>query len=241
MEIGPISEHLNLCLASKRSSSPFHPSSFIIPPFFQNRLLKRLALSVVVLCGVLVVLFLARAPILRSAANLWIVDEAVTEADAVVVLGGGLQNRPFAAAGLYHAGRAPKILLMRVKPSPTTELRLTPTEQELTRKMLLSQGVPETDLIEIGNNVASSRDEAVAVADWVARTGAKRILIPTDPFHTHRVHWLYEKVLRARGVEVIVTAAPRREYSADDWWQHEEGLIDFQNEIIKYLLYRVKY
>ena len=26
-----------------------------------------------------------------------------------------------------------------------------------------------------------------------------------------------------------------------DWWQHEEGVIAFQNEVIKYLYYRFKY
>ncbi len=27
----------------------------------------------------------------------------------------------------------------------------------------------------------------------------------------------------------------------DDWWQHKEGVIAFQNEIIKFLYYRLKY
>ena len=194
----------------------------------------------VCLSGLLAIGFF-HAFFLRSAAHLWVIDEPLAPADAIVVLGGGLQNRPFVAADLLHAGRAPRILLMDVKPSPTTEMGLTLPEHELTRKVLLAQGADPASLLTIGSHVASSRDEAMAVADWLASTGARRIIIPTDPFHTRRVEWLYEKTLRGKGIDIIVTTAPRREYTPDNWWHTEEGLIDFQNEIIKYFYYRLKY
>jgi uncharacterized SAM-binding protein YcdF (DUF218 family) len=187
------------------------------------------------------ILVLLRAPLLRTCAGLWIVNQPITHADAIVVLGGELQTRPFAAAKLHHDGSAAKVLLMNVMPSPTTELGITPTEQELTRKVLLAEGVPACDLLEIGDRVSSSHEEAIAVRDWAAKTGAKRIIIPTDPFHTRRIQWLYAKELAGIGLEVVVTAVPQREYSASDWWCHEEGLISFQNEIIKYAFYRLKY
>ena len=157
------------------------------------------------------------------------------------MLGGGLQNRPFAAATLYHQGMAPKVLLMNVEREPTAELGITAPEGDLTRKVLLAQGVPESDLIAIGNNVSSSYEEAVAVRDWARRTGAKHLLIPTDLFHTRRICWLYEKALRGTGITATVAAVPPRKYTAANWWQHEAGLIDFQNELIKSAYYQLKY
>src|ERR1039458_6563005 len=103
---------------------------------------------------------------------------------------------------------------MNVKPSPTTELGITPTEQELTRKVLLAEDVAETNIVEIGNRVSSSFEESTAVRDWVKQTGATRIIIPTDLFHTRRVRWLYAKELAGLNVEVIVVAVPQREYTA---------------------------
>ena len=205
------------------------------------RLLKRLLAALLVLCVLLIALFLFRAPLLRASADLWIVNQTAAKADAIVVLGGGLETRPFAAAKLYHDGQAPRILLMNVKPSPTTELGITPTEQELTRKVLLAENVAETNLVEIGNRVANSYDESLAVRDWVKKTGATRIIIPTDLFHTRRVRWLYAKELAGLNVHVIILAVPPRQYNATDWWRHEDGLIAFQNEVIKFGYYRLKY
>ncbi len=205
------------------------------------RYLKRLLAALFVLGVLLIALFVFRAPLLRTSANLWIVNQSVTNADAIVVLGGGLQTRPSFAANLCQKGLAQRILLMNVKPDTTTELGLTPTEQELTRKVLLAQGIADTNLVEIGNRVASSYDESLAVREWVKQTGAKRVIIPTDLFHTRRVRWLYAKELSGMNVEVIVVAVPPSEYTATNWWQHEEGLIAFQNEVIKFAYYRLKY
>jgi uncharacterized SAM-binding protein YcdF (DUF218 family) len=205
------------------------------------RFLKRLAVGVLGFGLLCVLLWAGRAPLLRGCANLWIVNQEPARADAIVVLGGGLENRPFAAAKLFRAGLAPKILLMNVKPAPTTELGILPTEEELTRKVLLSQGVPETNLVAIGQAVANSHDEALAVREWGRQTGARRLIIVTDLFHTRRVRWLYAKELAGTGMKVTVVAVRLREYSAQDWWLHEQGLISFQNEVLKYVFYRIRY
>lgn len=203
---------------------------------------SRLLRAAVVLLLVLAVAYPARGPLLRGLAWCWIVDQPVTAADAIIVLGGGVQNRPFAAARLHAAGKAPRVVLFKVAPSPTTELGLTPTEQELTRKVLVRGGVRPDRMVEIGDDVASSRDEALAVRDWVRKAGGvRRLIIPTDPFHTRRVNWLYRKELEGTGVGVITTVAPHPRYTPADWWRHEEGLIDFQNEVVKFLYYLVKY
>ena len=58
--------------------------------------------------------WIERDPLLRGMAGLWIVSDAVTKADAAVVLGGGLEGRPFAAADLYRKGIVNRILIAQV-------------------------------------------------------------------------------------------------------------------------------
>jgi uncharacterized SAM-binding protein YcdF (DUF218 family) len=208
---------------------------------FQNRWLRWLLRFLAFGCVLVLVSYIFRVPLLTGLAEAWVVNEPVTKADAIVVLGGGLENRPFAAAKLFHDGVAPQILYMDVRSSPAEELGVTLSEKEETRRILLSNGVPETAMTLIGTNVASTYDESRAVRAWLEKSGAKSIIIPTDLFHTRRARWVFRKELRGTKAEIHVVAIQPLRYKITDWWRHEEGVISFQNEIIKFLYYRLKY
>jgi uncharacterized SAM-binding protein YcdF (DUF218 family) len=205
------------------------------------RWIKRVIVALLLLCALLLAAYWCRAPLLRSAARAWIVNQPLSHADIIVVLGGGPETRPFEAARLYHLGLAPKILVMNPKPPPSVQLGLTPTEAEISRNVLLRQGVPEDAIIVATALVTNSYDESIVVRNWAGTNGVKRVIIPTDLFHTRRVRWLYGKELKGTGIQVQIEALAVRQYAVEDWWQHEEGLIAFQNEILKYAYYRVKY
>ena len=208
---------------------------------FQNRWPRRLAWALGI--GILLLLggYLFRAPLLTGLADAWVVNDPVTKADAIVIPGGGLENRPFAAAKLFHDGVAPRILYMNVRLSPAEAMGITLPEKELTRRILLSNNVPETAMTGIGTNVASTYDESRAVRAWIETSGAKSIVIATDPFHTRRARWVFGKELRGTKTQIHVVPVNPVSYRVDDWWRHEEGWLAFQNEVIKYIYYRVKY
>jgi hypothetical protein len=63
------------------------------------RLKAGMALAVLLLA--LSIGWLARVQILQGVARAWIVSDSIGPADAIAVLGGGLETRPFAAADLY--------------------------------------------------------------------------------------------------------------------------------------------
>ncbi|MGA9452519.1 MAG: YdcF family protein [Verrucomicrobiia bacterium] len=185
--------------------------------------------------------YLFRVSLLTGLADAWVVNDPVTKADAIVILGGGLENRPFAAAKLFHDGVAPQILYMNVRFSPAEEMGIILPEREQTRRILLSNNVPETAMTMIGTNVASTYDESMAVRAWIEKSGAKTIIIPTDPFHTRRARWVFGRELENTKTEIHVVAINPVRYQVKDWWRHEEGVIAFQNEAIKYLYYRFEY
>ncbi len=185
--------------------------------------------------------YIFRAPLLSGLAQAWVVNDPVSKADAIVILGGGVENRPFAAAKLFHDGVAPQILYMNVRLNPAEEMGIILTESEQTRRILLSNGVPEAAMTVIGTNVSSTYDESRAVRAWVEQSGAKTILIPTDPFHTRRARWIFKKELRGTKTKTQVIAINAVRYRVKDWWQHEEGWIAFQNEVVKHVYYRFKY
>jgi uncharacterized SAM-binding protein YcdF (DUF218 family) len=185
--------------------------------------------------------WLVRAQILRGVARAWVVSDLITPADAIAVLGGGLETRPFAAADLYKKGIAKQILLADVKLSPTESLKIIPSHVELNRAVLLKLDVPPEAIAKFGTNVSNTFEEARALADWAKANGIKSIIVPTEIFSSRRVRWILDKRVSGIGVHVEVLALSPPEYDIENWWRSGAGVIAFQNEVIKYLYYKVKY
>jgi len=203
--------------------------------------LKGIAAAFLIFCLLCVAAFVFREPLLRGVARVWIVNEHLSQADAIVVLGGGPETRPFEAARLYHLGLAPKIFVMRPRVQYSARWGLMPAEADLSRNVLLHEKVPAAAIYVSSETVTNSYDESVVLRRWAGENGVKRVIIPTDIFHTRRVRWLYQKQCDNYGIHTEVEAVPVREYTATDWWKHEEGIIALQNEILKYAYYRIKY
>ena len=109
--------------------------------------------------------WLACVQILQGIARAWVVSDSIVPADAVVVLGGGLETRPFAAADLYKKGLAKQILISAVRPSPAEKLEIVPSHVELNRAVLLKLGVPPEAIVSFGNGVSNTYEEARALAE----------------------------------------------------------------------------
>lgn len=208
---------------------------------FLVRLARRLAKTGFALILVIVLAWFFREPLLRAAARAWIVDEPVTNADAIVVLGGGQEMRPFAAAAMYHAGKSPLVLVSQPRHTRSQIELGKPRDSDITAALLEKQGVPHANIAFFGDNVTSTRDEAVGLRDWIKKHPIHSVIIPTDPFHTRRTNWIFERELNSAGVNVTVVAIEHPVYSRDLWWKHEEGLITFLNELVKGLWYLVEY
>ena len=59
--------------------------------------MSRLATAILLLAVLVAGVWFERAPLLRGAADLWIVSDPVTRSDVVAVLGGQVEVRPFFA------------------------------------------------------------------------------------------------------------------------------------------------
>jgi uncharacterized SAM-binding protein YcdF (DUF218 family) len=207
-----------------------HPRRWVAAP---------VVLSLLVLAGT--GSWLYRVPLLQWAANVWIISDSVEAADAVAVLGGGLEDRPFAAADYYRRGLVPKVLLASARTSPSVKLGVSPSDVALSRAVLTELGVPETAIETFGTDLSSTFEESIALREWVERNHAMRIIVPTEVFSSRRVKWMLERTLAGTGAQVRVPALESYEYSRDEWWRKEQGLIAFQTEVVKYFYYRFKY
>jgi uncharacterized SAM-binding protein YcdF (DUF218 family) len=172
---------------------------------------------------------------------MWIVSDSVDAADAVAVFGGGLEDRPFAAADYYRRGLVPKVLLASARTSPSVKLGVSPSDLALSRAILTKLGVPETAIETFGDDLSSTFEESIALREWAERNHAMRLIVPTEIFSSRRVKWMLERALAGTGVQVRVPVLESYEYRRDEWWRKEQGLIAFQVEVVKYFYYRLKY
>ena len=176
----------------------------------------------------------APALVLRTLARLWVVSDGIDQADAIVVLGGGLDVRPAAAAELYNRGISPRVLVPKAESDRGRHA-------QLNREVLIQRGVPTAAIGEFNYRLLSTYGEARAVLEWARSCGAKSVVIPTAIFSTRRVRWIFNRELGPMGIRASVQAVTPLGYSVDDRWQHEAGLRNFRSELIKFAYYRLKY
>jgi uncharacterized SAM-binding protein YcdF (DUF218 family) len=193
----------------------------------------------IALIGALV--WINREALLREAAQQWVVSDDLRPADAVIVLGGGLDTRPFAAAEDYRKGLAHKILVANTYVSNAEALGVLRSHTTINLDVLIKLGVPATDIETFGGNLANTYEEANALREWAIRTHTRNLIVPTEIFSSRRVHWMLTRALADTGIVVQIHALDYPRYNYANWWKTEDGVIAFQNEVIKYVYYRFEY
>jgi hypothetical protein len=84
-------------------------------------------------------------------------------------------------------------------------------------------------------------DEAVALRDWAERNAASAFIIPSEIFSARRVRWIFCREFLGTAVSIEVPSIEPPHYTPSNWWKTERGLVAFQNEVLKYIYYRLKY
>jgi uncharacterized SAM-binding protein YcdF (DUF218 family) len=172
--------------------------------------------------------------LLRQLARWWVVSDELSPADLIVVLGGGLDLRPTAAADLYKKGFAKTIAV------GTSEFD-GGREAKLARDILINQGVPTDAIIEFPFHPHSTYGEARGLSKWSTINRIKTVIVPTDVFPTRRAQWIFKRELASHDIRVLVKAVTPQGYDENDWWRHHTGRIQFRNELIKYTYYLLRY
>ena len=186
-------------------------------------------LAVVFLVVFLLILYLARAPLLRAVAAAWIVDEPLEKAQAIVVLGGDSRagDRLRHAVELYRAGWAPRLVLSGAP------FRSYFNESELMAHEAKQLGVPPEHLILAPSEADSTLEEALGLRAVLAQHDFRKIIVVTSNFHTRRARQIFVGIYRPLGTRVIVSAAPDLRFDPQTWWQQREGRKWMATEVVK--------
>ena len=194
-----------------------------------------------ILCGLIAgSAFLTRNTFLKSAAKVLIINEPKEKVDATVILAGQFYTRNDVALEIYKNHTSGLFLVARPKPLPTDRIGVTQPERLRTEEVLIKNGVPAEYIREFGQDTSTDYDQAIALRAWLIENKSVRsILIPANIFSTRRISWLFKKILNPINVAVAVIPVGSPEYTADNWWRREPGIVDFQTEVTKLIYYHI--
>lgn len=199
----------------------------------------RRALPVVVLGALFLasVSYAFRGPILIETGRWFVVDDPPVPGDFIYLLGGDVHTRPFYAAHLYSRGLAPKIVIPKEESRPAEAIGLMPNGTDVSVRILRRLGVPDSSIIvlSVPGGVGSTQDEAEVLRAYVSRHPASQVLVVTSMFHTRRARWTIRRVLGESRVSIWMMAAPDERFDHTNWWQHEDGLLRYNEEVVKFI------
>lgn len=179
-----------------------------------------------IIAGVLllgVTLWALHGPLLRAVARALIVEDALADADALVVVAGGAPFRERAVADLFKQGWAPRVVVSRpVNPAPVAALvqmgvRRLDIQGE-SEAALLYFGVPKAALVTIAQTAQITEDELALVRQEARARGWHRLILVSSPEHTRRVKTIWYR-RGSDGIAAIVRGSPYGRFPLDDWWR----------------------
>ena len=216
-------------------------SSFINlkTPFLK---IKKLLLIVAIPVLIGIFLYLFKAPVLWAIGNFLICEDKVEQVEVIFVLGGGSFDRGNEAARLFKAGFTKQIVCLGENtPSAFKALNLSYSESRVTKINLMKNNKIPSGRIELMEKGTSTKEEADYVIQYCLENNVKKAIVLSSKFHTRRVKSVYTPLFEAYNIDLIIRGAPSSNYSEDEWWKTEGGLIMVNNEYVKSVYYFLKY
>jgi len=159
--------------------------------------------------------------ILQSLAELLVVDEPRSAAQAVLMISG--ESR-FDVAEKLHNDGTKVVFILRGHSGRLERMGILPSIEQLTRRELLARGIPESNLSLLSDEpVASSRVGAL-LSDRLREHTQWHIAVLCDRFSTRKWRLLLQRSADPRLLSRIhLIALPERGFDETNWWHSKPG------------------
>ena len=176
----------------------------------------------VIFCAVL---YLARHPILRFAAEFWIIEDPIDKADAIIVLSDDnfYADRATRAAELFREGKAPVVVASGRRLRPSAGIA------ELMEHDLVERGVPRDKIVRFAHDADGTREEAEALARFAKERKWRSVIVVTSNYHTRRARYIFRRVF-PQDIEVRVASARDGDFDPQRWWEKRKSVKELMRE-----------
>lgn len=191
----------------------------------------------------LLVLFVLRLPLLRSAGDFLVLEERPIRGDAILVLSGSVPDRILEAVDLFHDGFAPRIVLTREPPlAGLAVLRQRgvslPERHDENRRIAEALGVPPEALEVLPGTASSTYAEAAVVIEQLQERGLQRILLVTSRAHSFRAARIF-RTMAAGQLSFVIRPSRHDTFDSKLWWKRRGFARRVANEYAKLMTFEL--
>lgn len=201
-------------------------------PSLESRRIRRVGRGALVIGAFLLAACLSAPWILPAAARFLDCSDPPQHTDYILLLGGDVGLRPFAAARLLRDGWAERILI--TQPVLTGDrFEGQPSEHGLTERILLHEGLQPEQIVTLPHDVLTTAHEAEALAEFLASHPEATVTILTSRYHTRRAKVVFARELGGRFAQCRFLGTPSDYFDESNWWRTEEGTRAYVLESVK--------
>lgn len=199
---------------------------------------RKLSIALLLIFTLLIVAVVTRVIWLDAIAGFLVVEDDISRADVIVILGGGGPERVEHAVKLYQSDYGNWIIATGMENKLPG---LVTTWPQLAMKHAVSLGVPESVFI-LEERPTSTYEDALYIKEDMLDRGFKSAIIVSSPYHMRRARMIFRKVFEDKeDIFLQFSPAEDSDFHPHRWWTHERDLIDVVNEYCKLALYFFKY
>jgi hypothetical protein len=152
-----------------------------------------------------------------------VVDQPREATTALLLL--DADRGPARAAGSYREGQAKGVLLIEEWPGRVVQMGVLPPREEVLRRTLEAEGVPEGAVQVLAGRAGSDWDRARRLGRWLAEHPGETVTVLCDRFGSRRLRHVFAATLGPEAARLRWWAAPDRRFDENDWWRHKEGAL----------------
>jgi uncharacterized SAM-binding protein YcdF (DUF218 family) len=171
------------------------------------------------------VVYLARHPLMRFAAESWIVEDQLQSADALVVLSDDnfYADRATRAAELFREGKAPLVVASGRRLRPAAGI------VELMEDDLIERGVPREKIVRLAHDADSTKEEADTVLQLATDRKWHNVIVVTSNYDTRRARYIFRHVF-PRDIAVRIAGARDGDFDPQKWWEKRKSIKELTRE-----------
>ena len=184
----------------------------------------------------LLVVWLARVPILRALGGALVAEDAFTPVDVIAVSHANVRGTALEAAALVREGLGRRVVVAEGRRDEVDRWLaeigvVVPAPQDIAVEILVKSGVAREMITVLPGAVDGTNTEITVLVRFAKREKPESLLYVTSRSHTARAGWRLRR--EAPGTRMLVRAPRNDDFDVDSWWQRRGSTREVMTEYLR--------